>query len=331
MQNNVELNEKFEELKKYLIESTQFDTSKEIKRLSNENKKLREENELISKQNDEFQTKNKVRAISDMAIQIIVNRISETNVYKIIESLFTKTFTESKYEAPLFWSTYVNYYNDRKDVVSLLRFAGVKIPDELESIILPHEWNEELLDKFFDTMSTHYNCNGTMYQDNLRFWTYQMAAHPFDNEYFTCYDEIPWQFVLRNPLLNSQKYAVKIAEEMNKGDHGIFFSKICVYQELNHDVLQTIIDNLKVPNNRMVIDFLTEHVELVTDKKILNKLFLTFSSNKYGTIKNILRMPQEYQEKYVKSLDNPEKMINFLNLTKFSKEKRMELLGNIFE
>ena len=43
MQNNVELNEKFEELKKYLIESTQFDTSKEIKRLSNENKKLREE------------------------------------------------------------------------------------------------------------------------------------------------------------------------------------------------------------------------------------------------------------------------------------------------
>ena len=102
-----------------------------------------------------------------------------------------------------------------------------------------------------------------------------------------------------------------------------FFSKICVYQELNHDVLQTIIDNLKVPNTRMTIDFLTEHVELVTDKKILNKLFLTFSSSKYGTIKNILRMPQEYQEKYVKSLDNPEKMINFLNSTNFSKEKRM--------
>lgn len=72
----------------------------------------------------------------------------------MIESLFVKTFDENTYDVPLFWSIYVNFYNNRKDVISLLRFAGVKIPDELESIVLPHEWDERLLDKFL-TQCTH--------------------------------------------------------------------------------------------------------------------------------------------------------------------------------
>lgn len=330
MQNDTEFNEKFEELKNYLIESAQSDTSNEIKRLSSENRELRKEIKKLSEQNNDLQKRNKTVVANDKVTQIITNQISEGNVCKLIESLFVKTFDENIYDTPLFWSIYVNYYNNRKDVISLLRFAGVKIPDELESIVLPHEWNEELLDKFFDTMYAHYNCNGEIYENNLRFWTYSMAAHPFDKKYFLCYDEIPWQFVLRNPLLNSQKYAVKIAEEINKGGNGIYFSKICHYQELSQDVLQTIVNNLKVPQYPIITDFLTDHIELVTDKKILNNLYLTLV-DKYGGTKYILQMPDEYQEKYVKSLDNPEKMINFLNMAKFSKEKKMKLLGNIFK
>lgn len=330
MQNNTEFNEKFEELKNYLIDSAQSDTSNEIKRLSSENRELRKEIKKLLEKNDELQKKNKTVVENDKVTQIITNQISEENVYRLIESLFVKTFDENTYDVPLFWSIYVNFYNNRKDVISLLRFAGVKIPDELESIVLPHEWDERLLDKFFDTMYSHYNCNGETYENNLRFWTYSMAAHPFDQKYFSCYDEIPWQFVLRNPLLNSQKYAVKIAEEINKDGNGVYFSKICHYQELSPDVLQTIISNLKAPQRPIITDFLIDNIELVTDKKVLNNLYLTLV-DKYGGTKYILQMPEEYQKKYVKSLDNPKKMINFLNMTKFSKEKKMELLGNIFE
>ena len=304
MQNDTEFNEKFEELKNYLIESAQSDTSNEIKRLSSENRELRKEIKKLLEQNDELQKKNKTVVENDKVTQIITNQISKENVYRLIESLFVKTFDENTYDVPLFWSIYVNFYNNRKDVISLLRFAGIKIPDELESIVLPHEWDERLLDKFFDTMHAHYNCNGETYENNLRFWTYYMAAHPFDKKYFSCYDEIPWQFVLRNPLLNSQKYAVKIAE-------------------------QTIVSNLKAPQRPIITDFLIDNIELVTDKKVLNNLYLTLV-DKYGGAKYILQMPEEYQKKYVKSLDNPEKMINFLNMTKFSREKKMELLGNIF-
>ena len=330
MQSDTEFNEKFEELKNYLIESAQSDTSNEIKRLSSENRELRKEIKKLLEKHDELQKKNKAVVENDKVTQIITNQISEENVYRLIESLFVKTFDENTYDVPLFWSIYVNFYNNRKDVISLLRFAGVKIPDELESIVLPHEWDERLLDKFFDTMYAHYNCNGETYENNLRFWTYSMAAHPFDKKYFSCYDEIPWQFVLRNPLLNSQKYAVKIAEEINKNGNGVYFLKICYYQELSPDVLQTIVSNLKAPQHPMITDFLINNIELVTNKKVLNNLYLTLV-DKYGGTKYILQMPEEYQKKYVKSLDNPEKMINFLNMTKFSKEKKMELLGNIFE
>lgn len=333
MQDNIELNEKFEELKNYLIESAQLDVSNEVKRLNGENRELRKEVKKFSEQNGRLKKENKNAAINDKIVQIITNQISERNVLRLIESLFVKTFNESTYDTPLFWSCYVNYYNDRKNVISLLRFAGVQIPDELEDIILPHEWGEDLLDKFFDTMYAHYNCNGATYGENLRFWTYTMAAHPFDTNYFSCYDEIPWQFVLRNPLLNSQKYAVKIATAMNKDSHGRYFSKICDYQELSQDVLQTIIDNidnLKMLGNKSVEDFLIEHIDLITNKKVLGNLYSTLS-RRYNGDKSILRMPEEYQEKYVKSLNSPEKTIDFLNKTKFSKEKKMELLGNIFE
>ena len=330
MYDNEEFNEKIEEFTNYLIESAQSSAGSKIAKLNDENEKLRQEIKILSNKNNELQKENKTFVANDVITQILLKNISKSNIYDVIETLFHKTFNENALEVPKFWSTYVNYYNDRKDVIPLLRFVGIEIPDELENIILPHEWNEELLDKFFDTMYTHYNCNASMYGNNLRFWTYRMAAHPFDTKYFSCYDEIPWQFVLRNPLLNSKKYATKIAKEMNKGDHGVYFSKICDYQELSQDVLQTIIDNLEVVNNEKVINFLIEHINLVTSEKVLYKLYSTLV-NKYSSTKYILQMPQKYQILYAKSLSSPEKMIEFLKLTKLPKEKKMELLGDIFE
>ena len=61
MQNDTEFNEKFEELKNYLIESAQSNTLNEIKRLSSENRELRKEIKKLSEQNDELQKKNKTQ------------------------------------------------------------------------------------------------------------------------------------------------------------------------------------------------------------------------------------------------------------------------------
>lgn len=64
MQNDTEFNEKFEELKNYLIESAQSNTSNEIKRLSSENRELRKE--IKSYQNRMMNYRRKIKQLLKM-------------------------------------------------------------------------------------------------------------------------------------------------------------------------------------------------------------------------------------------------------------------------
>lgn len=327
-----EFDEKVEEFKDYLRESVKEETQNKINRLESENKRLRQENTELKAKNKTVESENKSLATDDIITKLVTKNITKENVYKLIGSLFKKTFEERTHECPDFWHTFVNYYNNRNDIITLLKYADVQIPSELETIILPHEWNEELLDKFFDTMSRHYNCNGTTYEDNLRFWTYRMAAKPFDRSTYSSYDEIPWQFVLRNPLLNTEKYALKIVKAMNNGGHGLYFSKICTYQELSEEVLNTIVNGLEVNDKTKkgeLVDFLEEHIEMVKEKYKLDYLYPIFAS-KWRAEDTILKMPKEYQIRYAKSLKDADKKIQFLKKTKLSKKEKTEVMGEIF-
>ncbi len=100
-----------------------------------------------------------------------------------------------------------------------------------------------------------------------------MAANLFSST--SSYDEIPWQFVLRNPLLNSEKYALKIAKAMNDGYNGLKFEKICSYQNLDEEVLKLIIDKIivKEKSDKAIFDFLIDHIELVSDRERLEILY----------------------------------------------------------
>ena len=327
-----EFDEKVEEFKDYLRESVKEETQNKIKKLEADNQRLREENVALKEKNKTVESENKTFITDDAITKLVTKNITKENVYKLIESLFEKTFEECTYECPDFWHTFVNYYNDRTDIIALLKYADVQVPSELETIILPHEWNEELLDKFFDTMSRHYNCNGATYKDNLRFWTYKMAAKPFDKSSFSCYDEIPWQFVLRNPLLNTENYALKIVKAMNNGNHGLYFSKICTYQKLSEEVLSTIVNGLEVNDKTKkgeLVDFLSEHIEMITEKYKLDYLY-PIIADKWRCEETILKMPKEYQIKYAKSLREVDKKIQFLKKTQLSKEEKTGVMGEIF-
>jgi len=303
---------------------------KKIKSLEIDNKRLHEENEMLKKNNKTFEIENK-RLIADETIaKLIASNINKENVYKLIESLFEKTFDESTYDCPDFWYTFVNYYNNRADIIALLKYAGIRIPSEIETIILPHEWNEELLDKFFDTMLSHHN-QDSPYKENLRFWKYRMAAKPFENSKYIGCDEIPWQFVLRNPLLNTKNYALKIVKAMNDGGNGLKFSEICTYQKLSEEILTIIVDGLEVNDKTRegeLVDFLEKHIEMVKEKCKLDYLYPIIAS-KWKRGNTILKMPKEYQIKYAKSLKELDEKIQFLKKTQLSKEEKIEVIGEM--
>lgn len=261
--------EKMNELKDYLRDSVKQEVQDQIVSLQRENENLKNDNNNLRSKNKSIECENKGLLSANKVLKILTDKINEKNVYKIIQVIFPKTFEEKVYDCPELWSAYVNYYDDRKEIIKLLKYANVNIPSELESIVLPHEWDEELLDKFFDTMYRHVNCNGCTYENNLKYWNYRMAANPFGST--SSYDEIPWQFVLRNPLLNSEKYALKIAKAMNDGYNGLKFKKICSYQNLDEEVLKLIVDKIivKEKSDKAIFDFLIDHIELVSDRERL--------------------------------------------------------------
>ena len=223
----------------------------------------------------------------------------------------------------------VNYYNDRFEVIELLKFAGVEIPKEATEIIFPHEWDKDKIDLFFDTMGRHYNCNGNSFSDNLRFFGYRDALNPMSKN-SSSYDEIPWQFVLRNPIFNSIEYAEKIVDAINKGGNGQNFSKITDYQILDDEVLKYIVNNIKPDNKHkdsIVNKFLINNIELIKDEICLSDIY-TILLKIWKPDKSIAKMSNGYQMKYAKSLERLDQAIEFFKCSTLSQEEKTKILGN---
>lgn len=321
-----EFDEKMEELKSYLMDSVRKDIKADLEYYKNiAEKREKELTELKLKVKSLELENKKLHKTNDVA-EIILPRITKENVESIISDLFEKTFHEETHDCPLHWGLYVNYYKDREQILKILNYAGVEVPYD-SSVILPHEWDKVALDKFFDRMGSHVNCNGANYKGNLRFWGYRYAQDPFNH---TSYSEIPWQFVLRNPLLNSKEYAFKMAKEMSckSGfNNGYKFSKIDEYQDLNDDVIKILVENISLDKKNMKGDigqFLIRHVEYVNDDDALETI-VGILNNMWRSYKEATRLPEKYQIKYARSLSRVDEKIEFLKVSTLSQEIKAKI------
>lgn len=321
-----EFDEKMEELKSCLMDSVKQDIKLNLEYYKNVSEKREKELSELKLKIKSLELENtKLHRANDVA-KIILPRITKENVESVISNLYEKTFHEDTHDCPLHWSLYVNYYNDREQILKILNYAGVEVPYD-SSVILPHEWDKSTLDKFFDRMGSHVNCNGADYKGNLRFWSYNRAKDPFN---YSSYSEIPWQFVLRNPLLNSKEYALKIAEEMSNSsswNNGYKFSKIDEYQNLSDDVIKILVENTTIDKKNMKGDvgqFLIRHVEYVKSDETL-KTIVGILNNMWRPYKEATKLPEKYQIKYAQSLDRVDEKIEFLKVSTLSQEIKAKI------
>lgn len=323
-----EFDEKIEELKDYLRESVKSETQDEIKSLSNRNISLEKIKTDQGNEITKLINENNSLKVLNGASNILLNKINKDNIFSIIEVLFKKTFNEDTDECPMWYGFFVNYYNDRFEIIDLLKFAGVEVPKEAINIIFPHEWNNDKLDLFFETMHRHYNCNGNSFSNNLRHFNYRDALNPMSNNR-SSYDEIPWQFVLRNPILNSIEYVEKIVDAINKGGNGQYFSKITEYQILDDEVLNHIVSNIK-PDNKykdsIINKFLIENIELVKDETCLSDIYAILLKT-WHPYKSIAKMSNDYQTKYAESLDNIGYVMDFFKHSTLPQEEKTKILS----
>ena len=271
-----------------------------------ENKKLTEENHELKKQcKAATDNLSQVSTVSTFVNLLKTSLDQPDKIYAFLDLLYKKDYNEETYDAPLWLGVLTQYYSHRSEIIDLLRMLNVKLPQGIENFRLPMDWTEEELDVFFDTMYNHYNCNGSTYSGNLRFW----APYALDSVIKNCnrnYSEIPWQYVLRNPRLKQEKYLTQIGQHVTgQNHHWVYFYKIDKYLELSEEEIGIIINNIDaarfaLKDSQIVSEFLLRNMKHITNPVLLDKLYAKYhDSYEFIYNKGILKMPYEYMEKWV--------------------------------
>ena len=310
----------------------------EINAILENNSRLIKENEKLRKENTELKnntvTNEKLLNESKIMTMLVENvkqfKDDNDKIYQFLGCIFNQDYSEQTYDTPLWIGVLTMYYSHKEEVLKLLKIINVRLPDNVENFRLPIDWTEEEMDIFFSTMSNHYVCNSCIYQENLRFWS-PNALKPVEKQCKTNYSEIPWQYVLRNPILKKEKYLVQIGEHFtDKYSHWGYFSKIDEYLDLSNDELKIILDNIDfvlLTSKTEAFDFAEKHLKLITNKNWLDKMYkMLHDSYEFKWKDKLFDMPFEYIKKWCE--EHKDDGVDWVkrNSKKLTEEQRKELL-----
>lgn len=312
----------------------------EIRTITNDNKRLIKENEELRKENRELKniaaSNEKLLSESKIMMMLVDNikqfKDDKDKIYKFLSCIFEKDYEENTYDTPLWIGALTQYYSHKDEVLQLLKIIDVKLPNGVENFRLPIDWTEEEMDIFFSTMSNHVNCNNCVYKDNLRFWSINALDTVECQCKKTLYDEIPWQYVLRNPVLKKEKYLKQIGEHFTDKyfNNWYKFEEITEYLKLSDEEIKVIIDNIDkvlLTPEMAALDFIFKNLNLVTDKVMLKKIYDYYKDSydfKYGN--KLFDMPYEYTKKWVSEHTKECMLWVERHRDKLTEEQRKELL-----
>lgn len=318
----------------------------EVAKIEAANAKLLAENEALKAKVDSLTTEldNAKRATSESDINVKVlqlfknkflkNNADKTSVYTLLKLLFEKDYEEDLYNVPLWLGVLTQYYSHKNEAIEILRALDVNLPDNVETFRLPLDWTEEELDIFFSTMYNHINTNMCIYESNLCYWAPTALRSV---EYQCCktnHSNIPWQYILRNPLLKKEKYLTQIGSKMFTKLSLAWsnFAKIDKYLDLNEQELDCIIKNVDATQIKNAGDdnlyFLLTHLNLIKREDLLDAIYDRME-NSYAFRSNhkFFDMPFKYVERWCK--DHKDDIIYLLQGKKFkellTQEQRLKI------
>lgn len=338
-----EVDELFKEFQEKCMDILCNNVKSEVDAIITQNVQLTKENEELKKKSKSFENIaiERTKSLNDSGtvlkmLKYLKNSLDDEKVYSLFDLMFEKDFEENLYEVPLWLGILTQYYSHKDEAIEFLRLLDVKLPNKIENFRLPIDWTEQELDVFFDTMHNHVNCNGCVYEGNLRFWGKNSLMSVEDQCKKTYYDEIPWQYVLRNPLLKKEKYLKQIGEHMISipSSNWSNFSKIDEYLELEPKELKVIFDNLDYQlwanKDKDITNFIRRHIDLIDNKNFLNKVYnLCHNSYDFTVQYKILDMPFKYVKKWCSEHTNNAMSLLQDKKTEFTEEQRKELLAAI--
>lgn len=337
----------FNEFQQKYKEAFLVDINSTTSTLKKSNEYLKKENIRLSKElsslDKKLQEAMKNTEESILMTTIINNIKTTTNdavnkdkrIYNFLELVFQKDYEEEVYNVPLWIGALTQYYSNKNTVIKILRLFDIKLPDGIENFRLPVDWNEDELDMFFDTVYNHVNCNGCVFEGNLRFWGTRSLEDVKTQCYSEFYSEIPWQYVLRNPLLKNKKYLEKIGKNAFKSSNWEKFYEIDKYLDLSDTEIKTILNNIdytKLSSKGLISNFVMRNLRLIKNDEFLEKVYsLFYKSYDFNYNKKILEMPYKYVLRW--AYDLKDVAVHFIENNKecFTEEQRREFLMKALE
>lgn len=314
-----------EELVDHITHKAQEDVNNELKLLHERNSELEISLSESEKMLSYYKEVSKGCDLIEHLMESLKDKLSlQTNedykrnvIIQICELCLDPYFevnNSDKRNAPLWIVLSTRFYNNLELVVSLLDFFNIDRPDNLLQFKLPCDWNEHELDLFFSNMRCHVNCNNSIYEGNLQFWA-NNACKPYKDTCNIYYDEVPWQFVLRNPLLRKSKYLKQIGENIFSSVDSNWdrFSELDMYQSISVSEMQTIINEINVDSPRFreayFYGFIYRNISVLDiddNKPVLDKFYdILTCSHMYDCLHKtiLLDMPEKYLMKYLYESD----------------------------
>jgi len=272
----------------------------------------------------------------------LLSHITKENVADIIGVFVPATWKESQHfsddgRVPAWFPLVVNHYRNREFVFQLLDIANVKYPSWAKNLILPYEWDSDVLDIFFANMKNHYVCNGAIFGRNIDFWYRQWSQFQFDPIVALShqYSEVPWQFVLRNPLLVEKKYIDKMIIAISSQPHGEYFLEIFKYQEDLGNVRYQFVNKLEPGGNTSqyhnvwVGEFLQKNISSAEDDKAISIMANAFKS---GKVSSIPKISPELITEAINSIDKPKNLFSVVaSLRNYTDAEKLKIIKHISE
>jgi hypothetical protein len=330
------------EIKSKIVKDIEAVNKETIERLTKENNDLRKMNDVLNKAANRAANADSNYSLFNFLMNRVKSKIKSCTdkeeldlmIYSFLDCFFEKDFKENTREVPLWLGCATQYYSNRTEVFAVLRALDIALPEGIENFRLPQDWTEEELDEFFAHMENHVNCNNCVFEDNLRFWKPNALDDPIKvcSQHFT---EIPWQFLLRNPLLKKEKYLAEIGRMfyVPKGKYHAYqwyrFANITKYQELTMEEIKIILSNIDYDYFNKAKDgdlnkFLLKNIEFIDNEVFLDSLYESFYDSYTFRYENvILKMPYKYAKYYMRDTKNLEWLQK--NKDRFTKEQLTEL------
>jgi len=321
----------------------------EIEAIKSRNTSLEKENTELRKNNRDIKSQvslneqemDKIKVFADIFTNIKQHialgkdrKEKEERIFSFLCDVFEQDYSvKNEYNAPMWIQCLTAFYSHKQLVIEILKlFDYDYTPKDINNFRLPIDWNESELDIFFDTLYNHSCTNGNTYSSNLQ-WYSGSSLEEVSKQCYRSYSQIPWQFVLRNPLLKQPKYLVRIGKEMITLHYSNAnnFNKICEYQKLSDDEIKVIIDNLDYVTwngkDKDINSFILKNIKLITNNNFLDNVYDYFKDSwSFERNKAILDMPFEYITKWTKIHKNVVSEWLRDNKIEVTKEQRRELM-----